>query len=305
MRSISAPLLLLFAAACSENSLDVGSDLGGSGGTGTGGSSTGGASASGGTGGDASGASGSSGVSTGGTATGGTPSTGGSSPGGSSPGGTTGCTDPVSFDGEWSGEILDSSSDPTESIQLSILADDAVAGGFRGTFTWGEGAPPQPATDANAPYPPGQSPESGVLPGAPWPGFPYTLVRGSACGSTIQLGVSTRELYDSWCSLQEPIDNGPLGFACHRLGVTSGFDQDSCWTMDEDGEKLGEYPLWRCGLCGGLIGPATACVCDASGCRANLEPTSVFELTMNAGGDVLTGPDSSCADCTVRLERVE
>jgi hypothetical protein len=29
------------------------------------------------------------------------------------------------------------------------------------------------------------------------------------------------------------------------------------------------------------------------------------ELTLNAAGDVLSGPGSSCADCTVRLERVE
>ncbi|HEX6278184.1 MAG TPA: hypothetical protein VFZ53_34300 [Polyangiaceae bacterium] len=295
MRLPSAPFLILFVTACSTNPLDVGSDLddgsgsSATGGSATGGSATGGSSSGGVTANGGSAGLGSSGVPSGGTGTGGT---------------MTSCTDTVSFVGEWSGAILDSSSEPTESIRLSIVENDAGTGGVQGTFTWGEGDPPPPATDPSAPYPPGQS-ESGVLPGAPWPGFPYTIVGGAACDSAIQLSVSTREHYDSWCSLQEPIDNGPLGFSCIRLGVSSGFDDDTCWTMDADGERLGEYPLWLCGLCGGLVVSASACACDASGCRANLTPTSRFELTMSAGGGVLTGPDSSCADCTVRLERVE
>jgi len=48
------------------------------------------------------------------------------------------------------------------------------------------------------------------------------------------------------------------------------------------------------------------CGCDEAGCSFNREPSDTFSFQFGMNGRfILSGPDSRCGDCTVRLERVE
>lgn len=323
MRSSSLSLLL-FVIACSGNSLKVGSDGSGgsgddgSGGTrpaggtnGSGGSSRGGAAGSdidkGGTSSGDSGAAGTSVSGAAGASIGGTGGVGGT--GGSMPSGPpiTSCTDEFPFAGEWRGSILDFFFEPLEDLRLSVRADDGGAGGYVGELTWGSGDPPAPATDPDAPYPENFDADAGVggARGAgdkPWPGYAYTVVRGAGCDATFRVSVSTRQGYESWCALQTPIEGSDGTFGCMMRGNGGSFDGTTCNVTDESGRIIADYPAWRCALCGFLGG--SVCSCDARSCNYNAEPTHVFNLTLNADGNVLSGPDATCPDCTVRLDRI-
>jgi hypothetical protein len=329
-------VVLVFALACSGNSLKVGSDDSGDAGEGgaTAGTSTGGATAGTGAGGSPTGGASRGGnsatggsVARGGTGTGamgaagdmptaGTTPTGGSAgaaTGGSPAGGAAGtapitsCTDEFPFAGEWRGNVLDFFFEPMEEVRLTVQAENGGAGGYVGELVWGSGDPPPPATDADAPYPPGADVDETGMGGRggmvePWPGYPYTVVRGAGCDATFRVSVASTQIYDDWCALQQPIDNGERGWACMVLRGGASFDGETCWVQD-NGSVVAEYPMWRCNLCG-MNGPSV-CRCDASGCRYNPEPTHIFNLTLSGDGNVLSGPDARCGDCTVRLERVE
>jgi hypothetical protein len=225
----------------------------------------------------------------------------------------TSCTNEFPFLGEWQGNVLDFYFEPIEELHLSVRVNDG-GDGYVGTFTWGTGDPPAPATDGNAPYPEGTDVfdggggSAGGPTGQLWPGYPYTVVRGAGCDRVFRVSVSGAQLYDTWCALQEPIDNGPFGWGCIvQTGSASG-DAMGCHITDDDGNVVADYPMWRCELCGLFVG-TSVCSCSASGCSYNPEPTHSYELTLSQsdGVDVLSGmgPAANCGDCTIRLERVE
>jgi hypothetical protein len=329
MRSPAISLLFL-AIACSGNSLNVGSDDsatgGGSGDDSVSGGKAGGATA-GATSRGGSSAGGASGAEAGEPGTGGIAGIAGATAGvGGSVeprGGTSGsaatppitsCTGEFRFAGEWRGNILDFYYEPQEELRLSIRAQGG-AGGYTGTVTWGEGDPPPPATDGNAPYPPGLATGRGTggtgggsgVGSEPWPGFPYTVVRGAGCDAGFRLSVSVYQTWDSWCALQEPIYSESLGSYNCLVATTSGSsDGTTCRVLDENERVIAEYPQWKCDLCGPF---GRVCACTEAGCSYDPGPTHTFELTLiqSGGVDVLSGPDpdSNCSNCTVRLERVE
>jgi hypothetical protein len=209
--------------------------------------------------------------------------------------------------GEWRGSILDFYFEPIEELRLSIREGNGGAAGFVGELVWGEGEPPPPATDPDAPYPPGADPGgmgwAGSVGVQRSSGFPYTVVRGAGCDAQVRVSVSAAELYDSWCALQTPIDNGELGWGCMIKTYGGSSDGVTCTVGDQSGDPIATYPMWRCELCG-FLGP-NVCACNEEGCGFNPEPTHTYDLTLIGDGNVLSGPDSSCGDCTVRLERVE
>jgi hypothetical protein len=194
-----------------------------------------------------------------------------------------------------------------QELRLSVRVVEGGAGGYVGELAWGTGDPPPPATDPDAPYPPGTDGFDGGMGGGSgrqiWPGFPYTVVRGAGCDSVFRVSVSMSQTWESWCAIQESIDGGEFGWGCMLLTGSYGGNQTTCQVQDGMGEVLAEYPAWRCDLCG-FQG---VCACNASGCSYNPEPTHSFDLTLSQSGgvDVLSGPDATCGDCTVRLERVE
>ena len=294
---------LVFFLACSGNSLRVGSDESESGGR--------------------SGAGGTAGTSSAGTNAGGVgaaaPTTGAGATVGL--GGTmdmdagppiTSCNETFPFEGEWSGNLLDYLFEPMEGLRLSIRAQGGE-GGYVGNLTWGTGDPPAPATDPDAPYPPGLNVGGAAGTGAGrnangtdyFAGYPYEIVRGAGCDGVFRITLSSYEIWDSWCRLQPSYySENALRWACAEVGYGASFDGTTCRLTDEDNNFIAEYPIWKCGLCG--VAGTSVCACDASGCWASPETTHSFELSLIQadGVDVLTGPYDSC-QCTMRLEREE
>src|SRR5664280_2481693 len=218
----------------------------------------------------------------------------------------TSCNDTFPFLGTWEGNILDFYFNPTEALKLELSED--ASGVITGKVTWGAGAPPPAPQGADIPYPPGYwEQQSGLhFTGAPdpWPGFAYTIVRGAGCDTTFRFGVSTSELWQDWCALQTPIDSGSFGWGCTLLGGGGSSDGTSCTIYSQNGQSQ-TYPLWKCEACGSFGINGGVCACDQNGCFANMTATQTFDLTYSVsdGTEILSGPDPSCSDCTVRLAR--
>jgi hypothetical protein len=244
---------------------------------------------------------------TGGSAASGT--TGGSASGGSvgtggSPGITT-CNDSFPYLGTWEGNILDFYFEPTEALKLVLYAD--ASGRITGDLTWGEGPPPPAPESADIPYPPGYwEQQNNIMPTSaapePWPGFAYTIVRGAGCDTTLRFAVSTAELWQDWCALQTPVYTPDYGWGCTLRGGGSS-DGKTCTIQPPTG-AWATYPMWKCQACG-AFGFSGVCACDQNGCFADMTATHTFNLTdsVSGGTEILSGPDPSCGDCTVRLER--
>jgi hypothetical protein len=229
---------------------------------------------------------------------------GGTSGMGASPA-ITSCTEEFPYEGEWQGNVLDFFFEPMQEIHLSVRAEEGGAGGWVGELTFGTGDPPPTATDPDAPYPPGYmgGMAGSTGSGQPWPGLPYTVVRGAGCDSVFRVSVSASQTWQSWCAIQAPIDGGEYGWGCMLLTGSYSSNQTTCQAQDGRGNVVAEYPAWKCELCG-FRG---VCACSQAGCSYNPEPTHSFDLTLSQSGDVdvLSGPDATCGDCTIRLERVE
>jgi len=216
----------------------------------------------------------------------------------------TSCTDSFGFLGTWEGNVFDFFFEPLESLRL-VMAEDPESGVIAGTVTYGEGDPPPPPESADIPYPPGfwDDPFAFRGGGEPWPGVPYTVVRGAGCDATLRFSFSSTEIFDDWCRMMEPVYTPEYGWGCTLQGGGGG-DQDTCTVTTNEGETA-TYPMWKCAACG-FVGPRV-CECDEGGCFASLEPDNYFDLALvdGLGGSILSGPDSTCGDCTIRLERVE
>ena len=137
----------------------------------------------------------------------------------------------------------------------------------------------------------------------PWPGFDYTVLRGAGCDTTLRFNVSTSELWQPWCELQTPVYTNDSGWGCTLQGGGSS-DGKQC-TIQPAGQAWETYPVWMCAACGAFGGGGGVCACDENACFSNPAPTHTFSFSFlrSDDKDVLTGPDPTCGDCTVRLER--
>ena len=219
----------------------------------------------------------------------------------------TTCDGSFPFLGTWEGNILDFYFEPTEALKLELSAD--ASGTITGKLTWGSGAPPPAPQGADIPYPPGywdqQTKLGYVATPDPWPGFAYTIVRGAVCDTTFRFGVSTYEIWQDWCKLQTAINSGSFGWGCTLRGGSGSTNGTTCTIYAQNGGSQ-TYPLWKCNACGAFRGiNSGVCSCDQNGCFSNPTATQTFDLTYSASGttQILSGPDPSCGDCTVRLER--
>ncbi len=214
----------------------------------------------------------------------------------------TSCSDDFPFLGHWEGNVLDFYFDPQQAVTLDIVANDA--GEIVGSWVWGSGEPPPPPESADIAWPPGYWEEApGFFHTAPpWPGVAYTVVRGAGCDETFRFSVATSELWQEWCSMQEPVNTPGVGWGCTYRGGGSS-SQGECTIQDDAGNALAIYPLWKCMACGAFT--PGVCACNENGCFASNEPTHVFDLAHSSAGDldILSGKDPICGDCTVRLER--
>jgi hypothetical protein len=167
-----------------------------------------------------------------------------------------------------------------EQLVMTFATDDA--GQVVGTFRFGNGTPPPPATDPNAIYPPGLN--TMITSGGQYPvdGFTYTMMGGTLVGNRLRFGIAMQEPWAGWCALQTPAVDGsgmcvpnwgwmqPVSGSCYQTNPTTGERvYVSC-------EKL-------------LLCSATRlCVCDDRVCVANLEPNG-FPGDMIVSGDRADG----------------
>jgi hypothetical protein len=160
------------------------------------------------------------------------------------------------------------------------------------------------------PYRPGfweqqQNLRPGFFAPDPWPGFAYTVVRAAGCDASFRFSVSTNELWQNWCALQTPIYSPDIdSWGCAIRGSGGSSDSTTCTVMAQSGARA-TYPLWKCTACGVFSSDGGVCACDQNACSANMTATQVLNLAYSVSGttEILSGPDSSCGDCTVRLER--
>jgi hypothetical protein len=241
------------------------------------------------------------GSSTGGSSEAGAPGAGTGGSAGSPP--VTSCNETFAFLGTWEGSRLDFYFEPLESVRLEFATDER--GEVFGRIRFGAGDPPPEPVDGDTPYPPGYWDDVWrTMRGRaePWPGYAYTVVRGAGCDAKLRFGIATSELFDEWCGMMEPVYTNEYGWGCTIQGGGS-FNETEC-VAQAPGQSA-TYPTWKCLACG--LGSSKVCACDESSCFANPEPDLTFDFTLSEaeGRKVLTAPDYSCGDCTIRLTQAE
>jgi hypothetical protein len=191
--------------------------------------------------------------------------------------------------GTWEGDVEDFYLQPVEHLRVEITG--ATDHSLSGTVTWGTDAPPPPPTDPDAPYPSAETSPlqlgRGGSPGAgqePVEGFPYTIRQGAARSGTVRFSTWKNEPWRGWCALQPVFMPDAGQYSC---SPSNGFSwssdaPDVCMVSAADGTTQ-SYPYPRC-LCFQL------CLCDAEGCTSQPQEPRDFDLTLNAMGDVLSGP---------------
>jgi hypothetical protein len=194
---------------------------------------------------------------------------------------TTACagTSDLPVVGRWHGYVENESA-PWDELFLEIKG--ANGSGLCGTLTVGNTAPPPPATDPAADYPPGADSEhSGWL---LVPGYPLTLLDGTVDGTRVRFRVSGTEAYKSWCALQTPYQQMGRNCGCVPRGSTTLIG-DKCVIVDYIGGATRAFNCAQSQLCGGP-GPS-ACTCDASGCGPLQDDENAFDLVVT--GDTAEG----------------
>jgi hypothetical protein len=216
----------------------------------------------------------------------------------------TTCNEEFGFLGTWQGSVLDFFFEPMQSVTLVFGQDEKAR--IYGQMTFGEGKLPPDPVDGDTPYPPGYWQDSWQMGGReqaePWPGYPYSVVRGAGRDATLRFGIATTELWDEWCGMMKPVYTPDYGWGCTIQGGAS-LSETEC-VVQVSGQNT-PYPTWKCLACG--IGGQKTCACDEAGCFSNPEPNMLFGFTLSEseGRAVLTAPDYNCGDCTIRLTRTE
>jgi len=198
-------------------------------------------------------------------------------------------------------------------MKLELYTD--ASGAVAGRLTWGTGSPPPPPQAANIEYPPGYFDQQvnmkpGYMPAEPWSGFTYTILRGAGCDTTFRFGIATNELWQPWCALQTSVYSADIqSWGCVLRGNGGSSDGNNCTVQTSGWTRT--YPMWLCDACG-AFGFGGVCACGQNGCNADMTVTETFDLTYTVssaadGGitEILSGPDpdTTCSNCTVRLQR--
>jgi hypothetical protein len=304
---ISLPMLVL---ACGGQAVDVGSNVGASGGssatTGPGaGTGSGGTTRSGGTTGSSAGT-GTGATTAGSGATAGSDATTGSGAESSGVGGSGNVIDPTpncdtstyppgappdlwpdpascqpgasNLQGTWGGYVQgpDAGLFPNEgNFKLDLQGDgDALCG----NVIFGEPVTLPPVTDPDQGY----LVEGGMYIGLQaLKGFAYTLLDIEVSGERVTFGISLAEPYGAWCEQQTPYYDSKWGggWYCGR-NLATFYEGDRCLQKDVCSEAEYEVACTHHMLCTDLSRP---CVCNAEGCNADVQNRGFrFDLRFEA-----------------------
>jgi len=196
--------------------------------------------------------------------------------------------------GSWHGYVENEAA-PWDELFLSI--EGANDSGLCGTLKVGNVAPPPPATDGEANYPPGPT-EAQVF----VPGYAMTLLDGNTDGTRVRFRVSRSEAFKSWCELQQTTyDWDGAGCRCIPPWGSMGDLNTGIQTFVDPntGAKL-TLTVGKTRLCGSPY-PAV-CTCNASGCTARSDDGDLsFDLRFT--GDTAEGVDSSHPGVRIHFTR--
>jgi hypothetical protein len=113
--------------------------------------------------------------------------------------------------GKWTGYVENYSALASGADSLALAFDVAPDGTLAGHVTFGDAAPPPPATDPNREWPPGLNDgTSETAPGLPIEGFAYEAHDIKWEARRLRFWVALSEPWKPWCELQTSYDwNGP------------------------------------------------------------------------------------------------
>jgi hypothetical protein len=209
------------------------------------------------------------------------------------------------LDGVWTGYIenyMFPSGTNVVTMTLSLSGSFETFGGsltniVTGTMVFGSGKAPPPATDPNVDYPPGYglTPSGGprTPPSVPPPfageGFVYTIEMGTFDGVSLRTGVSTVELWKTWCALQTSylVQVSPATYGC--LPGSDGYGSPAgvggSWTCSVTNPMTQAKVPVDCGKCFVLCNgppPFRPCRCDANGCTVSwLASDATFDMAVS------------------------
>jgi hypothetical protein len=148
-----------------------------------------------------------------------------------------------------------------------------------GTLRIGQGDPPPPATDPDAPYPvPDGIDGMGGLklgPGlsAAYPGVEYQIYSVKNSSSRLAFSIGYNEVLRSWCGLQTRY---PGSESCLPTNYTASQDPSGC-TITPQGGMIMPVSCVKLSNCTPYV-----CVCDDAGCDAATQAT-LFDLHWDDG----------------------
>jgi hypothetical protein len=181
-----------------------------------------------------------------------------------------------SYKGHW--PLADNYDEPKGDAVLTIkgLTSD---GQPCGTLRIGEGDPPPPATDPDAPYPArvGMDGMDGAKFGTglttAYAGVEYQIYGVKNSASRLAFSISYNELLRSWCGLQTRY---PGSGSCLPGNYSASQDSNGCTITPEGGAPM-SIPCFKLSMCTPYI-----CVCDDAGCDAAPQAT-LFDLHWDDG----------------------
>jgi hypothetical protein len=185
-------------------------------------------------------------------------------------------TNPTGVSGDWVGylENYDLYFTGSDALRLHFAVD--AAGHSTLTVTRGTGTPPAPPTDPYQAWPAaivgeGGSPGPGIsYPGAPVDGFTYAAHGAAWKGSRLTFQLADAEPWTPWCNLQTSylVDGN---YSCNEANGFSCNPVTNCHFTDKPAAR---FDLNHATMC--LKG---ICSCNATGCGANLDGGTSFDIT--------------------------
>lgn len=148
-----------------------------------------------------------------------------------------------------------------------------------GTLRVGEGAPPSPATDPDAPYPASDGADpmqlAKLAPGliGPYPGVEHQIFGVNNSSSRLAFSVSYNEVLRSWCGLQTRY---PGSDSCLPGNYSASQGPNGC-TLSPEGGSETPISCIKLAYCTPYV-----CVCDDVGCDAAPQAT-LFDLHWDDG----------------------